>query len=152
MVLVAPEVHWNTGNVGRTCLGAGAILHLVRPLGFSLDDSRVKRAGLDYWPKVQLNVWDDFDEFRLRMKPAPDEMALFTKSGRHLFWEMPRIKRIFMIFGSETQGLPSSILDRYANQTYRIPIQNDIRCLNLSTSVGIALYENIRQWENNHSM
>ncbi len=146
VVLVAPEVHWNTGNVGRTCLGAGAVLHLIRPLGFSLDDRQVKRAGLDYWPKVSLQVWDDFDQFMAGLQPAQGELAMFTKNGRHPYWRMPLAQRLFMVFGSETQGLSPSILTRYPDQTYRIPINSDIRCLNLSTSVGIALYENIRQW------
>jgi tRNA (cytidine/uridine-2'-O-)-methyltransferase len=146
VVLVAPEVHWNTGNVGRSCLGAGATLHLIRPLGFSLDDRRVKRAGLDYWPKVRLHVWDNFNQFMTSMQPVPDELALFTKSGHHPFWQMPLAQRLFMVFGSETRGLPPSMITRYAAHTYRIPIQADIRCLNLSTAVGIALYENIRQW------
>ena len=152
VVLVAPEVHWNTGNIGRTCLGAGAALHLIRPLGFSLEDRQVKRAGLDYWPKVALKVWDDFDQLLSQMMVQPTEAALFTKSGRHPFWQMPKMNRIFMIFGSETKGLPSSILERYPDQTYSIPIERDIRCLNLSTSVGIALYENVRQWANDLSM
>ena len=152
VVLVAPEVHWNTGNVGRTCLGAGATLHLIRPLGFSLDDRQVKRAGLDYWSKVALKVWDDFDQLLRGMQPAPQELVLFTKNGRHPFWRMPKPNRIFMIFGSETKGLPSSILERYPNQTYRIPIERHIRCLNLSTAVGIALYENVRQWASDLSM
>ncbi len=146
VVLVAPEVHWNTGNVGRTCLGAGAQLHLIRPLGFSLDDRQVKRAGLDYWPKVRLQVWDDFEQFMAGMQPEIGEMALFTKNGRHPFWQMPLPHRLFMVFGSETQGLPGSILANYPDQTYHIPIEAHIRCLNLSTAVGIALYENIRQW------
>lgn len=146
VVLVAPEVHWNTGNVGRTCLGTGAVLHLIRPLGFSLEDRQVKRAGLDYWPKVPLQVWDDFDQFMAAMQPVVAELALFTKSGRRPFWQMPLSKRVFMVFGSETKGLPASLLERFADQTYHIPIQSEIRCLNLSTSVGIALYENVRQW------
>ena len=151
VVLVAPEVHWNTGNVGRTCLGAGAMLHLIRPLGFSLEDRQVKRAGLDYWPKVALKVWDHFDQLLDQMRPAPDELALFSKSGRHPVWKMPGAHRIFMVFGSETKGLPPSILERYPDRTYRIPIRDDIRCLNLSTSVGIALYENVRRWESTAS-
>ncbi len=152
MVLVAPEVHWNTGNIGRTCLGAGAMLHLIRPLGFSLEDRQVKRAGLDYWSRVSLKVWNDFDQFLDRMQVKPVEVALFTKNGRHQFWQMPRSNRSFMVFGSETKGLPPSILEAYPAQTYRIPIRKDIRCLNLSTSVGIALYENVRQWESDLSI
>ena len=81
VVLVAPEVHWNTGNVGRTCLGANATLHLVRPLGFSLDSRQVKRAGLDYWPRVDLSVWDSFDHFLAGMAAAPEEVCLFAKRG-----------------------------------------------------------------------
>lgn len=152
VVLVAPEVHWNTGNIGRTCLGAGAVLHLIRPLGFSLDDRQVKRAGLDYWPRVALKVWNNFDQLLDTMQVLPDEVALFTKNGRHPYWQMPKQDRTFMVFGSETKGLPASILDRYPDQTYHIPIESDIRCLNLSTSVGIALYENVRQWASDLSM
>ncbi len=152
VVLVTPEVHWNTGNIGRTCLGADAMLHLIRPLGFSLDDRHVKRAGLDYWSNVTLKVWDDFDQLLIQMAVHPSEVALFTKNGRHPFWKIPKPDRIFMVFGSETKGLPPSILNEYPDQTYRIPIESNIRCLNLSTSVGIALYENVRQWENDLSM
>ena len=152
VVLVAPEVHWNTGNIGRSCLGADAMLHLIQPLGFSLDDRHVKRAGLDYWSKVTLKVWDDFNQFLARMAVRPAEVALFTKSGRNPFWRMPKPDRIFMVFGSETKGLPPSILGGYPDKTYRIPIESDIRCLNLSTAVGIALYENVRQWASDLSM
>jgi tRNA (cytidine/uridine-2'-O-)-methyltransferase len=144
VVLVAPEVHWNTGNIGRTCLGAGARLHLIRPLGFSLDDRYLRRAGLDYWSRVAPKVWDDFDQFEHGLKPVPAEMALLTKTGRHIFWQLPSPPRLFMIFGSETLGLPSKLLERFAEHTYRIPITGDIRCLNLSTAVGIVLFESLR--------
>jgi tRNA (cytidine/uridine-2'-O-)-methyltransferase len=144
VVLVAPEVHWNTGNIGRTCLGAKAQLHLVRPLGFSLDDRHLKRAGLDYWSSVQLHVWDDFDCFSDRMRPGRNEIALMTKKGKLPYWNMPRQQRFFLVFGSETQGLPGDLLARYPSRTYYIPICKDIRCLNLSTAVGIALYETLR--------
>lgn len=144
MVLVAPEVHWNTGNIGRTCLGAGAHLHLIRPLGFSLDSKQVKRAGLDYWPRVALTVWDDFPEFINKIQPKPTELALLTKAGALPHWRLPRIHRLFLIFGSETRGLPDAILSRYAENTFRIPISDAIRSLNLSTAVGIALYESLR--------
>lgn len=144
VVLVAPEVHWNTGNAGRTCLGAGAHLHLIRPLGFSLDDRHLKRAGLDYWKRVQLSIWDDFDQFEAQMQPKISEMALFTKNGKIPFWQMHKPERQFLIFGSETKGLPQAILERYADATYVIPQTDAIRCLNLSTTVGIALYESLR--------
>jgi tRNA (cytidine/uridine-2'-O-)-methyltransferase len=145
VVLVAPEVHWNTGNIGRTCLGADAWLHLIRPLGFSLDDRRVKRAGLDYWPKVKLSLWDDFEHFLRGMQPETHEMGLLTKGGAHPYWQLPATPRIFLVFGSETRGLPQPLLERYAAQTYYIPIRSDIRCLNLSTAVGIALYDSLRR-------
>ncbi len=145
VVLVAPEVHWNTGNIGRTCLGAGASLHLIRPLGFSLNSRQVKRAGLDYWPRVKLFIWDSFEDFKEQMNPAKEEIAIFTKNGSELFWDMPSIKRLFMIFGSETKGLSPRILSAYKDAAFCIPIASKIRCLNLSTTVGIALYESLRK-------
>ena len=144
IVLVAPEVHWNTGNIGRTCLGATAGLHLIRPLGFSLGSKEVKRAGLDYWPKVHLSVWEDFDQFIQEMAPDLGQVAVFSKTGKKAFWSMPPQKRLFLIFGSESRGLPADILNRYAQDCYHIPISGDIRSLNLSTTVGIALYESLR--------
>jgi tRNA (cytidine/uridine-2'-O-)-methyltransferase len=144
IILVAPQVHWNTGNIGRTCLGAGAELHLIRPLGFSLDDRRVKRAGLDYWDKVPLHVWDNFAQWESALRPGKDEITLFTKNGMRPFWQMPNLQRMFLLFGSETCGLPDSMLARFKDRTFHIPIQSNIRCLNLSTAVGIALYESLR--------
>lgn len=144
VVLVAPEVHWNTGNIGRTCLGAGAVLHLIRPLGFSLDERQVRRAGLDHWPRVRPRVWDDFQGFLDALSPTPGEVALLTKGAPALFWDMPRPRRLFLVFGSETKGLPASIRERYADAQFRIPISGEIRSLNLSTAVGIALYESLR--------
>jgi len=144
VVLVAPEIHWNTGNIGRTCLGAGARLHLIRPLGFSLDSRQVKRAGLDYWDRVAPDVWDSFDAFCHALSPRDAEVVLLTKSGSRIFWEMPTSRRMFLVFGSETGGLPDAILDRYPDARYRIPTNGEIRSLNLSTAAGIVLYESLR--------
>jgi tRNA (cytidine/uridine-2'-O-)-methyltransferase len=144
VVLIAPEIHWNTGNIGRTCLGVGARLHLVKPLGFSLSEKAVRRAGLDYWPRVALSVWDTFDDLLTALQPAERELALFTKMGHRSHYELPAARRLFLIFGSETGGLPQHLLSRFAMRTYRIPIRPDIRCLNLSTTVGIALFESLR--------
>ena len=144
VVLVAPEIHWNTGNIGRTCLGAGARLHLIRPLGFSLDSRQVKRAGLDYWDRVSLDLWDSFEAFAEAFNPSAGEVALFTKKGSRIFWEMSVQPRMFLIFGSETGGLPEDILSRYPDARFRIPITGEIRSLNLSTAAGIALYESLR--------
>jgi tRNA (cytidine/uridine-2'-O-)-methyltransferase len=144
VVLVAPEVHWNTGNIGRTCLGANAVLHLVRPLGFSLDSRHVRRAGLDYWSRVDPYVWDDFQLFLDHMQPKDGEIALYTKRGTQPYWQSPSTARLFLVFGSESRGLPQEILDRYPLNTYSIPMSDQIRCLNLSTAVGIALFESLR--------
>jgi tRNA (cytidine/uridine-2'-O-)-methyltransferase len=144
VVLVAPDVHWNTGNIGRTCLGAGAHLHLIKPLGFSLESKEVKRAGLDYWRKVKLNVWNSFDDFINKTHPEKEETALFSKNGSKPHWDLQTRKRMFLVFGSETKGLNPEILSKYPESTYFIPITKDIRSLNLSTAVGIALYESIR--------
>ena len=144
VVLVRPDVHWNTGNIGRTCIGAGAALHLIRPLGFSLDSRQVKRAGLDYWPKVNLSTWDDFGTFQSALQIQPDEVVLLTKTGKTPFWSMPSPPRQFLVLGSETRGLPEEILTRYPEATYHIPIARDIRSLNLSTAAAIVLYESLR--------
>jgi tRNA (cytidine/uridine-2'-O-)-methyltransferase len=146
VVLVTPEIHWNTGNIGRTCLGAGATLHLIRPLGFSLDSRHVKRAGLDYWPRVQPATWDSFEAFEQALDPGAAEIAVFTKSAKRLFWEMPSGRRVFLIFGSETRGLPPELVTRFAPACFRIPMNDKIRSLNLSTAAGIALYESLRPW------
>jgi tRNA (cytidine/uridine-2'-O-)-methyltransferase len=144
VVLVEPQVPWNTGNIGRTCLGTGAFLHLIKPLGFSLGNRELKRAGLDYWHKIKLSVWDDFKSFYHKMKPGEKEVAVFTKNGSIPFWSISFQKRLFLIFGSETKGLSEKIISEYKHATYHIPITSDIRCLNLSTTVGIALYESLR--------
>lgn len=144
VVFVTPEIHWNTGNTGRTCLAVGARLHLIKPLGFSLGSKEVRRAGLDYWSEVDLAVWDSFDEMIAALRPNPGEVAVFSKSGARSFWSLPQMQRLFLVFGSETRGLPESILNRYAASTYHIPIADRTRSLNLSTAAGIALYESLR--------
>jgi tRNA (cytidine/uridine-2'-O-)-methyltransferase len=144
IVLVSPEIHWNTGNIGRTCVAAGAHLHLIKPLGFSLDSKHLKRAGLDYWNQVKLTVWDDFGCLQSSLAPQPQEIALFSKTGIHPYRSLPSARRLILVFGSETQGLPENIRRQYPEATYHIPITRDIRSLNLSTAVGIALYESLR--------
>ena len=144
VVLVAPEIHWNTGNIGRTCLAADACLHLIKPLGFSLESRQVKRAGLDYWKKVKLSIWENYNDFLAKMDPQNSEVAVFSKRGPKSFWTMTCPMRLFLVFGSETRGLPENILQKYAAATYHIPIRSDIRSLNLSTAAGIALYESLR--------
>ena len=139
--------YWNTGNAGRSCLAAGATLHLVKPLGFSLDEREVRRAGLDYWEHVDVRVWDDWAAFELAL-PALGEPYFFSTRAQHLLWHAPlgAAPDIVLIFGRETGGLSAAIHDRYRDRFVAMPILSDhVRSLNLSTSVGIALYEVLRQ-------
>lgn len=147
VVLVNPEIHWNTGNVGRSCLAAGARLHLVEPLGFSLDEREVKRAGLDYWEHVPLTVWPSWEAFE-RELPALGAPWFFTTKATRIYWDAPLAATddTVLIFGRETAGLPVALLERHADRCVVMPIASDVvRSLNLSTTVGIALYESVRQ-------
>ena len=142
-----PEIHWNTGNAGRTCLAAGATLHLIEPLGFSLDDKQVKRAGLDYWEHVDLRIWSSWDAFEAEL-PALGEPYFFSTTAPRVFWDadLGGPRKIVLIFGRETGGLPADIHDRYGDRFLTMPIgSRQVRSLNLSTSVGIAVYEVLRQ-------
>lgn len=151
VVLIHPEIHWNTGNIGRTCIGAGACLHLIEPLGFSLDSREVKRAGLDYWPNVNLSVWHNFAEFESRCLTGREKIVLFSKTGKHPLWNLPKPENLYLIFGSETRGIPENIRQKFSHDaTFHIPITRHIRSLNLSTSVGIALYESLRRLPDFH--
>jgi tRNA (cytidine/uridine-2'-O-)-methyltransferase len=147
VVLVHPEIHWNTGNAGRTCLAVGATLHLVEPLGFSLDQRQVKRAGLDYWEHVDLRIWPDWASFEAEL-PALGAPYFFSTRGTRLLWDVPLggADDVVLVFGRETGGLPVAIHERYRERFVLMPIASSrVRSLNLSTSVGIALYEVLRQ-------
>ena len=147
IVLVHPEIHWNTGNAGRTCLATGATLHLIEPLGFSLDEREVKRAGLDYWEHVDLRVWPGWRAFE-RELPALGDPYFFSTKATRLLWDAPlgRSNRVVLVFGRETGGLPDDLHERYAERLVAIPIASPrVRSLNLSTSVAIAVYEVLRQ-------
>ncbi|PYN88910.1 MAG: tRNA (cytidine(34)-2'-O)-methyltransferase [Candidatus Rokuibacteriota bacterium] len=147
VVLVHPEIHWNTGNAGRTCLAAGATLHLIEPLGFSLDDREVKRAGLDYWEHIDLRVWPSWDAFE-RELPGLGEPYFFSTRATRLVWDAPlgASKSVVLVFGRETVGLPAELHERYRDRLVALPMLSArVRSLNLSTSVGIAVYEVLRQ-------
>ena len=147
VVLVHPEIHWNTGNAGRTCLAAGATLHLIEPLGFSLEEKQVKRAGLDYWEHVDLRVWPEWAAFE-RELPSLGEAYLFSTKATRLLWDAPlgASPDVVLIFGRETGGLPQDLHDRFRDRFVGMPIHSPlVRSLNLSTSVGIAVYEVLRQ-------
>ena len=145
VALVEPEIHWNTGNAGRSCLAAGAQLHLVGPLGFSLDEARVRRAGLDYWPLVRPRRWDDWSAFETALAGlgAP---YLFSAEAERSFWDVRYPSPVTLIFGRESDGLPRDLRRRYADRLVRIPqASGAVRSLNLSTAVALALYEVLRQ-------
>jgi tRNA (cytidine/uridine-2'-O-)-methyltransferase len=146
-VLVHPEIHWNTGNAGRTCLAAGATLHLVQPLGFSLDERQVKRAGLDYWEHVDLRVWPGWRQLEAEL-PSLGEPYFFSTKATRALWDAPlgAPADIVLVFGRETGGLPNELHEQYGDRFLALPMVSPrVRSLNLSTSVGIALYEVLRQ-------
>ena len=143
VVLVEPEIHWNTGNIGRTCVGTKTALHLVEPLGFSLDAKEVRRSGLDYWEKVDLRVHADWNAFEEGLPPGAP-LLFFSADARLEFWDAPYAPGTYLIFGKESMGLPPGLRERYADRLYRIPHNEDIRSLNLSTAAGIVLYEALR--------
>jgi len=146
VVLVEPEIHWNTGNAGRTCLAAGAQLHLVQPLGFSLEEKEVRRAGLDYWPRVAPRVWPDWPALE-RALPSLGTPYLFTTRAERRFQDVAYANPAVLIFGRESVGLDPEILARHAADNVAIPMLDPaLRSLNLSTSVALALYEARRQW------
>ncbi|HYE86573.1 MAG TPA: tRNA (cytidine(34)-2'-O)-methyltransferase, partial [Vicinamibacterales bacterium] len=134
-------------NAGRTCLATGATLHLIEPLGFSLDDKQVKRAGLDYWEHVDLQVWPGWDDFERQLPSLGQEYFFSTRASRQL-WDAPlgEPADVVLIFGRETGGLAPGIHEKYRDRFLTMPIQSPlVRSLNLSTSVGIAVYEVLRQ-------
>jgi len=147
VVLVHPEIHWNTGNAGRTCLAAGATLHLIRPLGFSLAERQVKRAGLDYWEHVDPRVWPSWDAFEKEL-PSLGDAYFFSARAKRLFWDAPlgASSDVVLIFGGETTGLPPELHESYEDRFVGMPILSPrVRSLNLSTAVALALYEMMRQ-------
>lgn len=147
VVLVHPDIHWNTGNAGRTCLAAGATLHLIEPLGFSLDDRQVKRAGLDYWEHVDLRVWPNWEAFEAQL-PALGEPFFFSTKATRLLWDAPlgTAQEAVLIFGRETGGLPPALHEQYRDRFVAMPILSSrVRSLNLSNSVAVAVYEVLRQ-------
>jgi len=143
VVLVRPEIPPNTGNVGRLCLATQSTLHLIKPLGFSLDDGQLKRAGLDYWNEVSLKVWDSFGALRQSQPPDANYFFLTTKSKRP-YYEAKFQRDDFLVFGPETKGLPENLLVANKERCISIPMHGT-RSLNLATAVAIVLFEAVRQ-------
>lgn len=147
VVLVEPEIPQNTGSIGRLCLATGTTLHLIEPLGFEISNSRLKRAGLDYWEHLKVKIHPSLDQFLAELpKDAPK--AFFSKKAGRTLYQQKFVPGTYLIFGKETAGLPDSVVNTYAADTLRIPMYDArVRSLNLSNTVSIAVYEAIRQLE-----
>lgn len=145
IVLIEPEIPENTGNISRTCAVTGAALHLVKPLGFEIDSRRLKRAGLDYWDKLDIVYYDSLADFL--EKNGDKDLWFFTSKGRYRHTEPSYPKGCFLVFGKETAGLPEPLLQQNPDRCVRIPMQSTLRCLNLSNAVAVGAYEVLRQWE-----
>jgi tRNA (cytidine/uridine-2'-O-)-methyltransferase len=143
IVLVEPEIPANTGNISRTCAGTGTYLHLVRPLGFSIEDKDVRRAGLDYWPHVKLHVHDSFED--VLAAHGSRRMFFATTKGSRSYTDFQYEDGDMFVFGKETMGLPDSILSRFPDRRIRIPMSEHIRSLNLSNAAAVILFEGLRQ-------
>ena len=145
IVLVEPEIPMNTGTIGRLCLATGATLHLVEPFGFEINDSKLKRAGLDYWQFVKVKIYPNLDTFFEKILPDTPKVFFSTKGKRDLF-DHSFQKNSYLFFGSETRGLPKSLIQANEARTYKIPQYDDrVRSINIANAVGIAMYEAIRQ-------
>jgi len=145
VVLVEPEIHWNTGNIGRTCLATGAQLHLVEPLGYSLDARQLRRSGLDYWPRVQPRVWPGWNSLEAAL-PELGQPYFFSPDAARDLWSVTYDVPTVLVFGRESVGLPLDLRQRYRERLVRVPMSDPaLRSLNLSTCVGVALFEAARQ-------
>ena len=144
IVLVEPEIPNNTGNIGRLALATGSKLHLVKPFGFELSDSRLKRAGLDYWQHLDVQIYDSIKAFFLLHDDK--SFAFFSSHGNKSHWEIEFQDDLFLVFGKESVGLSKSLTDQYKDHTYKIPMFSEhIRSLNLANAVSIIVYEGLRQ-------
>ena len=143
VALIEPQIPPNTGNIARLCAATDTALHLIEPLGFQLDDQQLRRAGLDYWPSVDL--WQHPDWFDFRAAVARDRCLYFSAHGTRPYTEAPFQANAVLVFGNETEGMPERIRDKHPDRLFRIPMRPAVRSLNLATAVGIVLYEAIRR-------
>jgi tRNA (cytidine/uridine-2'-O-)-methyltransferase len=143
IVLHESEIPQNTGNIARTCAATGASLHLIRPLGFAIDDRKLKRAGLDYWHQLDITYYDNLDDFYAKHPDA--KVYYFSTKAQHLYTEVEYPDPVYIMFGKETKGLPEALLHANPDACVRLPMREGLRSLNLSNSVAIAVYEILRQ-------
>lgn len=144
IVLVEPQIPQNTGNIARTCAATGASLHLVKPMGFTVDDKKLKRAGLDYWHLLDITYYDSLQDFFSKNKDG--KFFYFTTKGQHIYSDVSFPENAYIVFGREDAGLPEDLLKANPDFCLRMPMINDARSLNLSNTVAIAAYEVLRQW------
>lgn len=144
IVLVEPQIPQNTGNIARTCAATGAALHLVKPMGFTVDDKKLKRAGLDYWHLLDITYYDNLKDFFDKNKQG--NFFYFTTKGQHIYSDVSFPENSYIVFGREDAGLPEELLKENPDKCLRMPMINDARSLNLSNTVAIATYEVLRQW------
>ena len=145
VVLLEPEMPANTGNIGRTCCATGTRLHLIEPMGFKVNDKTLKRAGLDYWDKLDVIIYDCLEDFLEKNKEAVGKMFMAKKKKKKVYSEVSYPENAYIMFGKESAGIPEEILVDYQETAIRIPMNEEIRSLNLSNSVAIVLYEALRQ-------
>ena len=146
IVLVAPDIPGNTGSIGRTCVGLNLHLHLIKPFGFDLSEKAVRRAGLDYWQYVKVTEYDSWDEFIQKNSPSPTQLFFFSKFGEKNYFSASYGQNCYLIFGSETMGLPTALTEKYETRLFHLPMFTDkIRSLNLANAATAAAYEALRQ-------
>ncbi len=143
IVLYQPEIPQNTGNISRTAAVTGAALHMIKPFGFEITDKNLKRSGLDYWDKLEIYYYEDYEEFLDKNKGA--EMYFFSAHAENFYSDVEYPDNAYLVFGRETSGLPKEIIESNKDRAVRIPMRKTLRCLNLSNAVAIAVYEALRQ-------
>lgn len=144
IVLVEPQIPQNTGNISRTCAVTGARLHLIKPFGFEISDKHLKRAGLDYWDKLDISYYENLDDF---FSKNNGDYFFFTTKGRKVYSDVSYPDNAFLFFGREDKGLDETLLYNNPEKCVRVPMRNNLRSLNLSNTVAIAAYEVLRQWD-----
>ncbi len=144
IVLVEPQIPQNTGNIARTCAATGARLHLVEPMGFHVDDKKLKRAGLDYWHLLDITYYEDLDDFFEKNRGG--SFFYFTTKGRHVHSDMTYPDNCYLVFGREDAGLPEELLKNNEQSCVRLPMRSEARSLNLSNTVAVGVFEVLRQW------
>lgn len=147
IVLHEPEIPQNTGNIARTCAATGAALHIIKPMGFTIDDKKLKRAGLDYWDKLDIAYYENFEDFCKKHPESAGHLYFFSTKAPRRYTDISYPDEVFIMFGKETRGLPEELLYENRDFCVRLPMRDTLRSLNLSNSVAIAVYEILRQWD-----